>query len=123
MKLQRLSLEEFDRLAASTRLREQARNMARAVLVDGRTQADVATEWGMSKQRVNLAVAAIERTYIATAGAGGGVVRVSLELPESLALELGTLLDALKNCPDAALASAAVDKAIAGIRGATKRLT
>ncbi len=123
MKLQRLSPEEFDRIvAAKPRMLEQTRNMARAVLVEGRTQGNVAAEYGMSQQRVQLAVASIERAYMATAGVGGGVVRVSLELPESLALELGALLDALKGCSDAARADAAVDQAIAGIRGATRRL-
>ena len=123
MKLQRLSPEEFDRIvAAKPRMLERTRDMARAVLVDGRTQSDVAIEWGMSRQRVNLAVISVERTYMETAGSGGGLVRLSLEMPESLALELGTLLDALKSCPDAALASAAVDQAIAGIQGAVRRL-
>lgn len=123
MKLQRLSPEEFDRIvAAKPRMHEQTRNMARAVLVDGRTQGNVAAEYDMSQQRVQVAVASIERAYMAKAGAGGGVVRVSLEMPESLALELGVLFDALKGCQDATLAGAAVDQAIAGIRGATRQL-
>jgi hypothetical protein len=123
MKLQRLSPEEFDRIvAAKPRMQEQTRNMARAVLVDGRTQGNVAAEYDMSQQRVQLAVASIERTYMATAGVGGGVVRVSFELPERLALEFGALLDALKGCPDVALANEAVDRAITGIRGATRQL-
>lgn len=121
MKLKRLSSEEFDRLAATTRLREQARNMARSVLVDGRTQVDVATEWGMSKQRVNLAVAAIERAYSASTAPGGGMVRVSLDLPEGLALELSNLMEATKECQDKELVAAAVEKIIVGIRSAARR--
>ena len=58
MRLKRLTPQAFDRTAADTRLGEQAREMARAVLVDGRAQVDVATEHGMTKQRVSLAVAA-----------------------------------------------------------------
>lgn len=124
MKLQRLTLEEFDRLASSTRMQEATRAMARAVLVDGRSQAEVANELGMTRQRVNLAVATIERVYVATAGAGDGnvMVRVSLDLPEGLAVEMGAFVDALSNCSDPDLANAAINMAVAGVRGATKRL-
>jgi hypothetical protein len=124
MKLQRLTLEEFDRLVSSTRMQEATRAMARAVLVDGRSQAEVANELGMTRQRVNLAVAAIERVYAATAGAGDGnvMVRVSLDLPEGLAVEMGTFVDALSKCSDPDLANEAIDKAVAGVRSATKRL-
>jgi hypothetical protein len=54
MRLKRLTPQAFDRAAADTRMGDQAREMARAVLVDGRAQVDVATEHGMSKQRVSL---------------------------------------------------------------------
>jgi len=122
MKLIHLPLKEFEVVAATTRLGEQACSMARAVLVDGRMQSDVATEWGMSKQRVNLAVNAIERAYIATASVENAIIRASFDLPESLALELGALLDAMKNCPDADLINSAIIKAIEGIRTAKKKL-
>lgn len=122
MKLERLSRDEFDRLAALTRLPENSKAMAAAVLVDGRVQVDVATEWGVQKQLVSRIVASINRVYMASTTASDGVVRLSLELPESLALELGTLLESIKKSSDAALVSAAVTKANAGIRSAVRLL-
>ena len=122
MKLERLSRDEFDRLAALTRLPENSKAMAAAVLVDGRVQVDVAAEWGVQKQLVSRIVASINRVYMASTTASDGVVRLSLELPESLALELGTLLESIKKSPDTALVFAAVAKANAGIRSAIRLL-
>lgn len=122
MKLERLSRDEFDRLAALTRLPENSRAMAAAVLVDGRVQVDVAAEWGVQKQVVSRIIATINRVYMASTTASDGVVRLSLELPESLALELGTLLESIKKSSDAALVSAAIAKANAGIRSAIRLL-
>ncbi len=70
MRLKRLTPQAFDRVAADTRMGEQAREMARAVLVNGRAQVDVATEHGMTKQRVSGAVATIERAYKKTTTPG-----------------------------------------------------
>lgn len=106
MKLRRLTPQDFDRLAASTRMGDRACAMARAVLVDGRAQVDVATEYGMTKQRVSLAVGAIERAFVSSAAPGTGWVTVTLDLPESLALELAELSDSLKGRPEDAQAKA-----------------
>ena len=122
MRIRRLAPHTFDLVAADTRLCAQARAMARAVLVDGRAQADVATEYGMSRQRVNLAVAAIERAYVKLAAPGESSIRFELELPEALALELGALAEALAQCPDAERRGAAVDKVLAAARSGRKRL-
>ncbi len=43
----------FDRLAARTRLSDDGRAVARAVLVDGRRAADVAREHGISRAAVH----------------------------------------------------------------------
>lgn len=122
MKLHRLPSNEFDRLADTTNLLPQARDMARAVLVDGRTQTDVATQYGMSRQRVNLAVSVIQRAYINFSGIVDGDVRVSFEMPEEFALELGALINAIKSCPSDALKNTVLGQAIACIRDATQRL-
>ena len=122
MKRERLSRDELDRLAALTRLPENSKAMAAAVLVDGRAQVDVATEWGVHKQLVSRIIASINRVYKASTTASDGVVRLSLELPESLALELGTLLESIKTNPDASLVAAALTKANAGIRSANRLL-
>ncbi len=122
MRIKRLAPHTFDLVAADTRLGAQARDMARAVLVDGRAQADVATEYGMSRQRVNLAVAAIERAYVKLAAPGESSIRFELELPEALALELSALAEALVQCPDAERRGAAVGKVLAAARSGRKRL-
>jgi hypothetical protein len=41
----------FDEQASKTRLTERSRAMARAILVDGRTPAEVGSEYGVSRQR------------------------------------------------------------------------
>ena len=122
MRLKRLTPQAFDRVAADTRMGEQAREMARAVLVDGRAQVDVATEHGMTKQRVSGAVATIERAYKKTTPPGVSAIRVELELPEALALELAALVEAMQGCDDAAKSAEALEKATNAVRKATKLL-
>lgn len=97
MKLTRLPPAEFDSIVKRTRMGDLARQMARAVLVDGRPQSDVAVEYGRTRQRVSAAVAQVERAFALTAKAGTGWVRVTLELPEALALELANLAEGLKD--------------------------
>ena len=122
MRQNRLTPKAFDRAAADTRMGDQAREMARAVLVDGRAQVDVATEYGMSKQRVSGAVATIERAYKKTTTPGVSSIRVELDLPETLALELAALAEAMKGCDDAARCAEALDKATNAVRKAAKLL-
>ena len=122
MRLKRLTPQAFDRTAADTRLGDQAREMARAVLVDGRAQVDVATEHGMTKQRVSLAVAAIERAYKKATTPGVSSIRVELDLPEALALELAALVEAMKGCDDAAKTAEALEKTTSAVRKAVKLL-
>lgn len=135
MKIERLSREEFDRLAGLTRLPAKAKAMAAAVLVEGRTQVEVSEAWSVPKQSVNRNVAAINRVYNESAAttidrvyknaavADGAMVRTSFELPMSLAVELGILAEAIQNCKDSALVDGAVTKARAGIRSAIRHLT
>lgn len=123
MKLKRLSPDEFDSLLAKTRFQDQARSILRAVLVDGRTQADVATEFGVSKQRVHRLMGFFKDDYIEQASAAGtALVSVTLDIPENLALEVASLLDALKACPDEDLKNQALEKTINAVRKAAKLL-
>lgn len=123
MKLKRLTPSDFDRIAECSRMGTRAREMARAVLVDGRTQADVATEHGMTKQRVNLAVGAISRIFKHSAApAGSGTVSVNLELPETLALELAHLENALGASSSAEVRDKAVTQVLEAVRTAKKNL-
>lgn len=98
MRIKRLSPETFDLVVAETRLGAQSRDMARAVLVEGRAQVDVADEHRTSKQRVNVAVATVRSAYLKRATPGGSSIRFELELPEALAQELCALAEALAHC-------------------------
>ncbi|HCY63670.1 MAG TPA: hypothetical protein DHV59_12755 [Oxalobacteraceae bacterium] len=100
MKLVRLSPQDFSRLAEQTKLGEAARAMARAVLVDGRTQTEVASDYGMTKQRVGLAVGAIHRVYEQSDGKSMAWVSVALDLPDFLSHQLADLMESLKTCED-----------------------
>lgn len=124
MKLKRLSPAEFDGLPwmAKTRFHDQTWSILRAVLVDGRTQADVATEYGVSKQRVNSLMGDFKRNYMAAAATGNAVVSVTLEMPENLAIEVAGLLDALKACTDEDKKAEALEKAKNAVRRAAKLL-
>lgn len=123
MKLKRLSADEFDNLMAKTRFHDQTWSILRAVLVDGRSQVDVAKEYGVSKQRVNSLMGDFKRNYIAQAAAtGSAVVSVTLDMPENLALEVAGLLDALKTCTDEDKKAEALEKAKNAVRKAANIL-
>jgi hypothetical protein len=122
MKLKRLSSKDFDRVAATTQQGERAVAMARAVLVDGRAQADVAAEYGMTKQRVNGAVATIERAYAKSAESSSGWVTVELELPEPWAQELDRLLGVLLQCEDEAARARVCTQVLRSLRAAGQDL-
>lgn len=55
-RLRRYSAREFDRGAAISRLENENIELARAVLVDGRRQNEVAKDAGVVRQRVNQLV-------------------------------------------------------------------
>lgn len=110
MKLKKLPAHEFDRVAEQTGLNERTREMAKAVLVDGRPQTDVGAEYGMTKQRVGLAVQVIEKKYFESPGAGDSIVNVELDLPLGLAVELAALLRAISECKSATKSARAISQ-------------
>ena len=99
VKLKRLSSEDFERVVELTRLQGAACGMARAVFVDGRSQAEVAAEYGVSRQRIHLAIGVIEKAYMKYAPSGHNSVRVSLDLPERIALALAAFMEILELVP------------------------
>src|SRR5205823_3701883 len=102
MRLKRLTPQDIDRLADSTRLKDRTRELAREVLVDGGTPSEVATRHAMTKQRIGLAVAVIEKAYFADREGGLGWVSLEMELPEAVALQLDELARMLKASGDQA---------------------
>ena len=119
MKLKRLSAEVFDRVADETRLGVRARSMARAVLVDGRLQAE---EHGVTYQRVSLAVGSIERAYRQMEASMTGMIQVVLDMPEVMAVEVASLAQALQQCEDTALAHEVLQRVLVSARRGRRRL-
>lgn len=103
-KLTRLSGPEFDRLAGKTGMGADARAMARLFLVDGVTMGQASLTYGVSRNRVHLAVERIRREYEEEAGkSGAGVsrtlwVKVDVEMPDRLAVQLAEVMAGLKAC-------------------------
>lgn len=95
MKILRLEAEAFENLAAVLQLNDDRKNIARAVLVDGYPQAEVAARQGVSKQWVNEVVRGVASGYGALADTA--IVKVELHIPRGLAVELEALGAALEN--------------------------
>jgi TrfB plasmid transcriptional repressor len=73
--------------------------MARSVLVDRRSQAEVAKEIGVTQQRVSLAVASIAKVYQQhPAHAEMGWLSLEVDFPAALGVELA---DVMKQIGDA----------------------
>ena len=93
--LKRIDAREFDKLAEKTGLGAAAREMARLVLVEGKTMPEAAELCGTYKQRVSLAVGSIRRVHQGAATRSGWV-SLNMEVPERLSVQLTELLAALK---------------------------
>jgi hypothetical protein len=108
--LKRIGEVEFDKLADQTRLGDAARSMARMVLVEGQLAVDVAKQFGMSKQRVGLAVESIRRAHQSVGTTRNGWVKVELELPERWFSQLHQVLDALRASSSASAQTVALSQ-------------
>lgn len=95
VKLQSIGAHDFEVLADQTGLGQDAREMARLHLVEGMPMPEVGLQFGVTRQRVRLAVESIRRVHQA-GGTRTGSVRVDVEIPEALAAPLGDFLDALR---------------------------
>lgn len=122
MKITRLSSNEFARLVALSRYTDKAKNILHAVLVLGREQVQVGVEFGVTKQRVSQLVDLFVKNHYNTGTPdGSAVVKISMDLPEVLASGLDDMMHAMKGCDDVRKTEA-IDKAVVGVRGATKHL-
>jgi len=122
MRLKRLTPQDFDRLADSTRLQDRTRQLAREVLVDGDTASEVGARHALTKQRIGLAVAVIEKAYFADREGGLGWVSLEMELPEAIALQLDELAHALKASGDQAKLEQVTEVITAAVAKARKLL-
>lgn len=121
--LKRIDAREFDKLAEKTGLRAAAREMARLVLVDGKTLTEAAELCGTYKQRVSLAVGSIRRVHQGAATRSGWM-RMEVEVPERLSKHLAEFLETLKasTSRDAkALALAQIEHALTKARTTLER--
>ena len=114
IKLKRIDAAEFEALADSTRMHQATREMARLVLVDGKTGTEVAAMYGKSKQFVGKAVKAIREAHAASTTSTAWVT-LSLSIPESLNAPLQQFLEALRASHSVeanGLATAQVERAL-----------
>ena len=109
MKLVRLSANDFARIASRTRLGPAAANMASSILVERKGLAEVADEYGVTRQRVFLAVETVRKEYSKSLEQCGSLV-VELELPHMLAVPLERLFLALNAQESAEVKLAMVSK-------------
>lgn len=99
MKLKRLDSARFDEAVVRTGLESRTVDMAREVIVFGRGQSEVAAEYGMTRQRVGLAVENIASAYRQYNKDGAGVFSIQVELPEPLAIEMNRLSKLFESAP------------------------
>lgn len=99
MKLKRLDSQHFDEAVIRTGLEQRTIDMARDVIVFGRGQSEVAVEYGVSRQRVNLAVENIAAAYKQWNKDGAGIFAIPAELPEPLAIEISRLSKLIESKP------------------------
>lgn len=114
IKLHRIGAAEFEQLADSRRMHAATRELARLVLVEGKTGTEVAAQYGKSKQFVGKAVKAIREAHAAAATSSAWVT-LSLEIPEAVNEPLQQFLDALKDSRSAeanGLATAQIVRAL-----------
>ena len=79
---------DFDRLAARTRLNETSLRIARAVLIDGLSQAEAARREGLTRQRASDAVSRLLRELRAEGGFPPGWRVITVCVPESIAHDM-----------------------------------
>jgi hypothetical protein len=121
MKLVQIDVDDFERAADATRLKERARSMAKAVLVDGKTPADAARAFSASWTRAREAVKAVEKAYAALQ-MERGLCEVTLTLPTVISSELNEYSVALLKSVDRTENEAATAAVARSIRTATERL-
>jgi len=83
--------QDFERYADRSRLRARGREAARAVLVDGHRQADVAREFGVTRQMVSLWCRSVLRQRRGVAKPPAHWQSVTVTVPPSLAKEIRKL--------------------------------
>lgn len=109
VRLRRLKARDFARLADHTRLGPDAREMARAVFVQGQRLFEVAKAKGVIRQRVQLAAEAIERVYEKFGAQDGALIEITVDVPDAVGQPFAQLATELAKV-DAATRAAATEE-------------
>lgn len=89
-----MSPEQFARALAGTRLTARSADMARAVLCEGHSQAEVARRHGVTPQRVWDAVRRVEREHRGIVGCPPGWTVLTVCVPVDVEIEVREMADA-----------------------------
>lgn len=95
MKLKNLDAATFDLLAGKTRMRANAKAMARAVLVEELSLTEAAEKFNVTKQRIGTLVNTIRKVHDNNATVAGWV-KMDVELPAAIAPHLLSFVNALQ---------------------------
>lgn len=85
MQKRQLKATEFDKLAKASKQQQRSIDMARAVLVQGQTQKDVAAEYGCTASRVSAVVAKFWSLHTERQATPEGYVVMTVTLPKDKA--------------------------------------
>ncbi|UWE19349.1 hypothetical protein [Herbaspirillum huttiense] len=125
MKILRMPQEAFMKAATSVSKRGFAPEtlmMAKEVLVKGRAPIEVAREHNIAPSQLNAAVAKIRKAYQENPENASGVVRVELDLPSELALELQNFAESYQAKAGDPEASASLQRIITDLKFASRKL-
>ncbi len=122
-KIVRTTAEEFERLADTTEMREDSREMARRYFVDGMSMEEAGRPYGVSRQRVNQLVQIIRRAFARQQEAPMATVTASLELPAGLVGALQEFGSAIEACDSDEHRERAVGDVTRAVKKATGSLS
>lgn len=109
MKLVRLTTKIFDHLAGKTWVKSKNLEMAKSVLVDGKTISEVAEMNGANKQLVAKQVNYIRREFDEEPHPEAALVNIDRPIPMVVAMELMKLIEVMGDKPGSKRALAAAD--------------
>jgi DNA-binding transcriptional regulator LsrR (DeoR family) len=122
-KISRVSKQDFNRVLGQTRMLAANQQIAYAVLVDGKTQAEVAEATGQSRSNIQRIVEQA-RGYVELSMADDGStwVRVDVDMPKSLVEAWAVLSGELMKCKAPKVSQAIIGRVLNAIDHGTKTL-
>ena len=97
MAITRISAEDWKRMEPALQSCQLSTiNMAKAVLVEGRKQSEVAKEFNAAKQSVNYAIKKVTAIFADTGLASEGLIHVEAWLPPEVAKKVQKIINDYK---------------------------